>query len=247
MESNICHSRTEHERRVHALCRVCGERSAKSHDQRKVKSCAVYKTDLLKFYGIDIDRDAEEKHSKLLYHGRSFVGNHCHKYLKHDVIDDVCDNLVQQVKKATESKRTRDRAAEISSKFRQLNKLFSSVHVKMSHKNPVTETDVQNTQMCVDSYMSFYRAQFPDVPIIPKQHLLEYHCIPWMRNWKFGMGLHGEQGGEQTHATLNLLKGRAWGVKNEGEQLRVILKEHMAQVSPLLHPLLPSAKRKKLL
>ena len=45
-------------------------------------------------------------------------------------------------------------------------------------------------------YMTFYRARFPEVRIIPKQHILEAHCVRWIRRWGFGLALHGEQGGE---------------------------------------------------
>ena len=38
--------------------------------------------------------DTALKHNKIYmqaYHGRSFVGNHCHRYLKEEVCDSVCE------------------------------------------------------------------------------------------------------------------------------------------------------------
>ena len=89
--------------------------------------------------------------------------------------------------------------------------------------------------------MSFYRREFPEVRVIPKQHLLESHCVPWIQRWGFGLCLHGEQGGEETHAAINCLKRRVWGLWSKEQQLRVLMKEHMAIVSPLFHGLMPSS------
>ena len=49
------------------------------------------------------------------------------------------------------------------------------------------------------------------------------------------MALHREQGGEETHATVNILRNRVWGPKSKKEQLRVLMKEHMALISLLFH------------
>ena len=53
-----------------------------------------------------------------------------------------------------------------------------------------------------------------------------------MRQHGFGLGLHGEQGGEEVHAVVNCLKRRAWGMKSEEEKMSVIMTEHMCMVSP---------------
>ena len=58
----------------------------------------------------------------------------------------------------------------------------------------------------INIYMSYYRREFPEVRVIPKQHLLESHCVPWIQRWGFGLSLHGEQGGEEAQATVNCLK-----------------------------------------
>ena len=61
-------------------------------------------------------------------------------------------------------------------------------------------------QGMINIYMSYYRREFPEVRVIPKQHLLESHCVPWIQVWVFGLSLHGEQGGEGAQATVNCLK-----------------------------------------
>ena len=89
-------------------------------------------------------------------------------------------------------------------------------------------------QGMINIYMSFYGREFPEVRVIPK-HLLESHCVPWIQRWGFGSSLHGQQGGEETHATINCLKMHVWGLWSTEEQLRVLMKEHMATVSPLFY------------
>ena len=42
--------------------------------------------------------------------------------------------------------------------------------------------------------------------------MLEVHCIDFLRAYKVGLGLFGEQGGEETHAFINELKIRVRGM-----------------------------------
>ena len=99
-------------------------------------------------------------------------------------------------------------------------------------------------------YMTFYRARFPEVRIIPKQLVLEAHCVQWIRRWGFGLALHGEQGGEEIHATVNRIQRRAWGMRNNEDRLRLLMKEQLTQASPVLqatppppYPLPPKKKK----
>ena len=58
------------------------------------------------------------------------------------------------------------------------------------------ENDVNDIEDSISMYMNFYRAHFSEVRVIPKQHILEAHCVQWIRRWGFGLAFHGEQGGE---------------------------------------------------
>ena len=169
------------------------------------------------------------------YHSGSFVGNHCHKYLKPQVFTQICDSIVSKSKELTTDRGVIVRAQSVCDKFQALNSLFSDVHHRLSHQLPIPSTEADEIERCVKLYMSFFRQQFPQVRVTPKQHLLESHCVPWIRKWSLGMALHGEQGGEETHATVNILRNRVWGLKSKEEQLRVLMTEHMALVSPLFH------------
>ena len=177
------------------------------------------------------------------YHGRSFIGNHCHKYMKTQVIDSICKSVLQKAMELTDATHIHTAADDIEDKFRNLNNLFSRVHERISHKGPIVAAEVNEIQKTVDGYMEFFRRSFPRVPIIPKQHILEAHCTDFIRTWGFGLGLHGEQGGEACHATVNQLKRRAWGLRNEEAKLHLIMKEQLTGASPLLQPSPQKIKR----
>ena len=68
--------------------------------------------------------------------------------------------------------------------------------------------------------------------ITPKQHILEEHVCPWMHRWGVGMAKFGEQSGEQAHATVNAFKKSTSGIRNNGERLLFMLKQHFLLLSP---------------
>ena len=147
------------------------------------------------------------------YHGRSFVGNHCHKYLETSVYENICDQVLRKTMEITDNHLLHNLADDISLQFKTLNTLYSVVHKQISPAKPIASNDMEDLQHSIDRYMAFFRSNFPTVSILPKQHILECHCVDFIRNWGFGLGLHGEQGGEETHAAINQLKRRTWGLK----------------------------------
>ena len=56
----------------------------------------------------------------------------------------------------------------------------------------------------IEVFMAYYRTSFSDlsVSITPKLHMLEEHVVPWMKQWGFGLGFMGEQGGESDSCCL---------------------------------------------
>lgn len=179
------------------------------------------------------------------YHGRSFVGNHCHKYLKSDVIDAVCDSVLSKTAELCTNGSLRAKAYDVSNKFKDLNVFYSYIHECVSHQRKISTEDTEQIQQCIDMYLSFYRKEFPLSRVTPKQHLLESHCVPWIRRWGFGLALHGEQGGEETHATINLLKIKVRSLRNQDDQLKTLMREHMTLISPVFHGMFSLEKRKK--
>ena len=201
-----------------------------------------------RFGPVTASLDTTPKENKIAvqaYHGRSFLGNHCHKYLQPSVIDNICQSVVRIADETSNSREIKAEALGIGKKFHQLNTLYSSVHKRISHKRPVTDADIREADKSIVSYMNYFRKYFPDTRIIPKQHILEHHCIDFMKTWHFGLALHGEQGGEETHALINELKVRVRGVNNEENKIRVLMKDHFTAVSPVLRSVLPSTSKKR--
>ena len=62
--------------------------------------------------------------------------------------------------------------------------------------------------------MKHYRNAFPN-KITPKHHILEKHCVSWMRAHRFVMGFHGEQRGDMLHSTIAKIEHRARGMRRE--------------------------------
>ena len=178
------------------------------------------------------------------YHSRSFVGNHCVKYLKSQVINDLCQGIVDKTSELTDSELTRSKAKATASKFKLLNELYSKAHDAVAHALPVAPDHVQAIQDRVDEYLEYYRKCFPD-KIIPKQHFLEDHVATWIYRWQVGMALHGEQGGESVHAQFNALQRVACGVRKELDQLMVIMRDHHTRCSPIIrqHIVMPKTRR----
>ena len=56
------------------------------------------------------------------------------------------------------------------------------------------------------AFMHYYRDVFPEASIKPKLLILEHHMVNFLRNWRVGCSLLGEQGAESIHKVYNQLK-----------------------------------------
>ena len=177
------------------------------------------------------------------YHGRSMVGNHCHRYLKNDVIDNICNSVVSKTKELVQNEDVISKANQIKEKFKTINQTYAEVHNAVSHCKPISPCQQENIKTHIETYMSTFRS-LTNTKITPKQHLLECHCAPFIQKWGFGLGLLGEQGGEECHAFVNILKNRTYGVKREEDRLRILMREHMTLISPDLRLALPNRRKK---
>ena len=92
--------------------------------------------------------------------------------------------------------------------------------------------------------MSRYREYFPD-RLIPKMHILEHHCLPFIETFGFGLGLLGEQGGESVHASMSVIEKRTSGIRNPVKRMRLTVEAHYVQNSPSLRVLFPEIKKRK--
>ena len=99
------------------------------------------------------------------------------------------------------------------------------------------------TEKDIETFMSFYRATFPDATVLQKMHILEeHHTIPWLQWWHLGSGLMGEQEAESIHAHMMRLERTYQGVV---DKLNYIVKEHLIESAPSLTGLRPQPKRRK--
>ena len=80
------------------------------------------------------------------YHSGSFVGNHCHKYLKPQVFTQICDSIVSKAKELTTDRGVIVRAQSVCDKFQALNSLFSDVHHRLSHQLPIPSTEADEIE-----------------------------------------------------------------------------------------------------
>ena len=118
--------------------------------------------------------------------------------------------------------------------FNNLNSAFNKVHNAISHTKPIQPSSISEIQTAIDNYMLTYRRMFP-LKVIPKQHILEKHCIPHIQQYKVGLGLLGEQGRESSHQMISSIeKHRAHGITNDLKKLHHILTIHLLQVAPAL-------------
>ncbi|GFO09968.1 amine oxidase [Plakobranchus ocellatus] len=167
------------------------------------------------------------------YHSRSFVGNHCHKYIQSAVYTDLNQIIVTKTQQCISNPMIIDEACTLQLIFDNLNNTFSTVHRAISHTKPIAPSSLPEIEIAIDTYMATYRRMFPR-KIIPKQHLLEKHCIPHIKQHLFGLGLLEEQGTENSHQMIGLLETRARGIKNDMCKLKFILSSHLLQVAPAL-------------
>lgn len=75
-------------------------------------------------------------------------------------------------------------------------------------------------------------------------HVLEDHFIPWIRRWRLGSGLMGEQGAESIHAHLMKLERTHQSIPNDLDRLKYIFKEQTLESSPALTSLRPPLKKR---
>ncbi|XP_033113200.1 uncharacterized protein LOC117113857 [Anneissia japonica] len=171
------------------------------------------------------------------YHGKSFVGKHVYRSCKFNIIDKLMDSveitLKQQMHQcpASHKKLLEIKLKKIRESFTPVFKLFSDVHACINHTRCIDDSEIDAYENSIKIFSREYRRIAPGV-VQPKLHMLEHHAIPFMREWKVGIGLLAEQGGELIHAEFNRRKRAVYGMKTNLEQLMSIMKAHLTFTSP---------------
>ena len=88
------------------------------------------------------------------------------------------------------------------------------------------------TESNIKSCMENYRRLCPEESVFPKIHYMEDHLISFIRTWRAGPGLLGEQGGESIHHQFNQLKARYANMPSPADRLYHLLKVHLQSRNP---------------
>lgn len=178
------------------------------------------------------------------YHSRSFVGNHCHKYLSPNTYEDLAQHVVKTSLDLSQNENLHVQTSYSAQIFKHLNKLFQTIHSLISHSNKIEDSSWLAIDKSIKTYMSFYRRKIKS-PVFPKIHFLEYHCLNWIKKYGFGLGLHSEHGGEQLHRSIAILESQCSGISRDSDRLISVMHKHFAQVSPELLSDKPKTKSRK--
>ena len=194
----------------------------------------------------------KHKIARQAFHGGAFVGNHCNRYIRQDVQDSIKDTIISTAKSLTEDKTSsfevplsaddleclqmRSKIADALDKHASLNFAFNVIHENISHSCPLNDSQIDIAEIFIDHYMELVRQHDK---VTPKSHLLEHHVIPWVRSYKCGMALHGEQGVEQLHSSVAKIAARCRGIRNKFDQQKHILEAMIVHTSPVLDDVMP--------
>ena len=93
----------------------------------------------------------------------------------------------------------------------------------------VTELSVG---LYIDEFVHYYRSKFSDATFLPKLHMLEDHIVPWVKKWRVGCGMMGEQGAESLHAQFNTTERAYNNMRDRVQRLKVVLEAHHLRLMP---------------
>ena len=69
--------------------------------------------------------------------------------------------------------------------------------------------------------------------------------VNFIKQWRVGLGLMGEQGAESIHTRFNQLERTYSNMRNEVDRLKAIMEEHFRQVCPENIARQPVPKRRR--
>ena len=103
-----------------------------------------------------------------------------------------------------------------------------------------------NPERAIEELMSYFRKTWPNESVTPKMHLLESHCVDFIRNCGLGLNIYGEQGVESMHAEFNSMNSTFCHMKGV-QRLKSVLSEHYIKNSPEALKIRPTIKKRKAL
>ena len=177
------------------------------------------------------------------HHSRSMTGNHCAMYVREKTHTALLKSVISKTKELTDNQDIIMEAETIESRFNELNSAFYKVHSLVSHSRHVSPCSIPEIESAIVAYLCKFRQFYPGC-ITPKLHFLEDHVIEWLTRWQFGMGRHGEQGGEAAHKEFNRIL-RNMGNFQGLRRLVATMKDHHASIHPKVVSHIVSSKPRK--
>ena len=151
---------------------------------------------------------------------------------KKNVYTDLKETIIKQTQTFTNNPFLIDEAHTLQISFYDINSAFRTIHKFISHTAPIDDSSLQAIQTAIDNYMTTYRRMSHN-KVIPKQHLLEHHCIPHIRKHVWTGSARRAGNRKQPPVEAHLEKHRAHGFTNELNKLHHILTTHL-QIAPSL-------------
>ena len=183
------------------------------------------------------------------YHGGAFIGNHVRKALEPDVITQIVSAVPAVMEKlCPQSAELKEASTELADRYSCLFTQFSMCRQKYSSCSSVSDEDLLDLENKISQFLVTVRREIVSRGvggITPKLHLLEDHVSQQMRHFGAGLGIFGEQGGEQLHAKYNNLLRTHANIPNAAERLLTVTKQHLISTLPAFQPLVPRAQRKR--
>lgn len=96
----------------------------------------------------------------------------------------------------------------------------------------------------VRCFMALFRFEFPNATITPKMHILEEHVVPWVKEYKAGLGFFAEVGVEASHSGLKIISPFYDTVPSKPRQLVLKLNAHLLYVHPEQRSKQPKVQRR---
>ena len=121
----------------------------------------------------------------------------------------------------------KSKAMEIRDKHNLINDAYQRVHKLVSNCDAVTDDHINQAELAIRAYLVTFRELIGIKRVSPKQHYLESHIIPFMRKYRHGMALHGEQGLENAHHAMNLLRKQSQHIPSTSQQFTYEIKQHL--------------------
>ena len=173
------------------------------------------------------------------FHGKSFIGNDCDRYLERAVYSEICQVVVTTTKQITADQEHILRAKSITSKHHKLWNLFSHVYDLVKHSNYLSENDILEIGKAVDEFMAYFRRRFPNESIPLKFHIIEDHLVDSCIQYRYGLGLFGEQGVESIHHRLKEVGTIFRSMVDSQQRLKSTVEEHHISTLPTIRSLIP--------